>query len=376
MLYLTSAGEEVDDAVDLLRVVALAAALSVALALAILLRRLWLRRRGIPPIRFLSDHVELPLGATSRTVRRVRYGEILALSAVGAGPATRLLIDTARHSFIFPAAAFATPDGMQRAGQSLAAHLDTLPDRSEIRTRLQQRQEWGRRFLARPAPATRALVGLILALSIVQWVLLPAEISLAVLERGANVAELLWQGQWFRLVTANLLHVNWIHALSNAGFAWVIGQHVERQFGSGRLLILALATGPLSMLASAMAMSALQPFAYSIGASGALCGLLGAQAAFTWIHGARLPGLFRIPPRALGLLLLVNFVVLPLLIPQIDVAAHLGGLVAGFAVALVWCRADGGILERPTLSRFERALFGLLAVGWLAGLATAFGYGP
>lgn len=354
------------------RVVALAACLSLGLALAILLRRLWLRHRGIPPIRFASDHVELPLGATSRSVRRVRYGDILALAAVGSGPAIRLLIDTARHSFVFPAAAFAATDGLQQAGQRLAAHIDAQPDRIGHRLRMQQRQEWGQRFLARRAPATRALAGLILAAFVVQW-WLPAQSALALLERGANIVPLVWQGDWFRLITANLLHVNWIHALSNAASAWVIGQHVERQFGTGRMLILVLATGPLSMLVSAGAMSALQPFAYSIGASGAVCGMIGALAAFTWIHGARLPGLFRVSPRVLGMLLLANFVVLPLLIPQIDMAAHIGGLAAGFAIALFWCRADGRILESPTLSRFDRVVLGLLALGWLAGLATAFG---
>ena len=356
-----------------MRVAALSAGLSLGLALVILLRRLWLHQRGIPPIRFRADCVELPFGAASRRVYRVRYGDILALSAVGLGPASRLVIDTARRSFVFPAAAFAAADGMQQAGQLLAAHIDAQPDRREIWARMQRRQEWGQRFLARRTPATRALAGLILAAFAVQG-LLPMETSLALLERGANVAALVWQGDWFRLITANLLHINWVHALSNAASAWVIGQHVERQFGTGRMLILALVAGPVSMLVSAAAMSALQPFAYSIGASGAVCGMIGALAAFTWIHGARLPGLFRVSPRVLGFLLLVNFVVLPLLIPQMDEAAHIGGLAAGFAIALLWCR--GRILESPTLSPRQRVVLGLLALGWLAGLAAPFGQLP
>jgi hypothetical protein len=71
-------------------------------------------------------------------------------------------------------------------------------------------------------------------------------------------------------------------------------------------------------------------------------------------------------------LLLLNFVVLPLVVPQIDMAAHVGGLLAGLGLGLLWCRSTPDLLARPPLSLVERAALGLLAAGWLAALAEAF----
>jgi hypothetical protein len=108
----------------------------------------------------------------------------------------------------------------------------------------------------------------------------------------------------------------------------------------------------------------------SVGASGVIFGMLGAQAVLNWRFGAQLPGGYRIPMRNWLMLFFINFLALPAAIPQIDTAAHVGGLLAGAATAwLLW--RDPQLINEPlpasSIDRLGASRFALL---WGAGIAT------
>ncbi|HEX2865219.1 MAG TPA: rhomboid family intramembrane serine protease [Deinococcales bacterium] len=158
-------------------------------------------------------------------------------------------------------------------------------------------------------------------------------VSLATLARlGGNARLLTLQpGEWWRLFAAVLLHGGLIHLAFNAYALVLFGPAVESRAGLAGLLVVFWLTGLGGSLATAYLGSG---NVISIGASGALFGLLG----FTSVFGAqgldqRFRQLLRNLPN-LAILLLINGV----LIPNVDNFGHAGGLVAGLALGLAYRR--------------------------------------
>lgn len=158
---------------------------------------------------------------------------------------------------------------------------------------------------------------------------------------GLNSGLVLEHGQWWRLFLAPLLHGDLIHLLLNGFCLWFGAMVLESMVGRAWLGLLlaasALGGGVLSMVLNGDAV-------VSVGASGALMGLLAAVLAVS----RRLPtGPGRVEVQMMAVRLLV-----PSLIPiavsrtgaQIDFAAHVGGALAGGLVGLglakVWRRED------------------------------------
>jgi membrane associated rhomboid family serine protease len=183
------------------------------------------------------------------------------------------------------------------------------------------------------------------------------QVSGSLFERGAlYVHGGLDQGEWWRLITAAFLHANLIHLGMNMIVLWIVGAPVEQAIGRGRFLALYLVSG-LAGSAGALVFS---PNAVTVGASGAIFGILGAALVLESQRSYVLGG------QALGLIV-VNLV-LTFAIPNISVGGHLGGLA-------------GGALSMFALSRFGRThaiygrpgivgALGLVAVG-VASLAVA-----
>lgn len=150
------------------------------------------------------------------------------------------------------------------------------------------------------------------------------------LERGR-----VWSGEPWRLVTAPFLHAGWIHLAWNvaAGVPWC--RPIERALGSWRFLYVYLASA-----VGASALSLLGQDVPSVGASGALFGVVGATLA---LHRRAL-GSWRAfassrPARRVILAVLLFSVVGGLALP-LDQLAHAGGLAVGAAAA--W------LLSRPS----------------------------
>ena len=143
---------------------------------------------------------------------------------------------------------------------------------------------------------------------------------------GANNISLLKQGQIYRLITYGFLHGSIIHLISNMYSLHIIGSQVENNLDKKRFLIIYF----ISMITGGC-LSALFNDGISIGASGAIFGLLGAILYFGFHFRLYLSEALRtriIPVIVLNLI--IGFAV-----PGIDIACHIGGLIGGYLSAMM-----------------------------------------
>ena len=134
-------------------------------------------------------------------------------------------------------------------------------------------------------------------------------------------------GEWYRLLTAAFLHGSILHILFNMYVLYALGPTLERVLGHARFLLLYV----LAALGGSVASYAFSDVrTLSVGASGAIFGLMGALV----VAGRRL----RYDVTQVLILLGVN-VVIGFLAPGVDWRAHLGGLVTGAAVAAIMAHA-------------------------------------
>ncbi len=156
--------------------------------------------------------------------------------------------------------------------------------------------------------------------------------------------------EWWRLVTAMFLHGGLIHIGFNMMNLMQIGPALEELYGSARYLFLYVVTGALGFLASALTGH------FSIGASGALLGLIGAMLAVTTKRG----GSFMRELRSrLITSVAILFVIGFMGFLGMDNAAHIGGFAVGFGLGKIF------VDRQPMNSREKQRAY---ALGWIAGL--------
>ena len=145
-------------------------------------------------------------------------------------------------------------------------------------------------------------------------------------ELGAKVNILIADGQYFRLLTAVFLHGGLMHILFNMYALYALGNFVEETFGKIGYLIIYFISGILSTFASYLFSSAI-----SIGASGAIFGLLGACLIFAMLKKNKVGKQF-----LFDILSVVALnIVIGITTPDIDNFAHIGGLISGAILALI-----------------------------------------
>ncbi len=146
------------------------------------------------------------------------------------------------------------------------------------------------------------------------------------MEWGANFGPATKDGEWWRLGTAMFLHFGALHLAMNMFALWDSGRLVERAFGPGRFAMIYFASGLTGNLLSLIVQG---DRAISGGASGAVFGVYGAFLAFLLTERRRLhPSDFKLMFWGAAIFSAV-MLALGALIPGIDNAAHLGGLIAG-----------------------------------------------
>jgi rhomboid protease GluP len=150
---------------------------------------------------------------------------------------------------------------------------------------------------------------------------------------GGNSGSLDLSGQWWRLLTYQFVHINILHIAINMWVLWSVGRLVEKLFGSFSLLFIYLASGTFAGLVSIGWI----PDQVSVGASGSIFGLLGALVVFL--------SFFRndVPLWALRYWVPASIFVLVSLVggatqPNVDNAAHIGGLIAGLIIGATTIR--------------------------------------
>lgn len=133
------------------------------------------------------------------------------------------------------------------------------------------------------------------------------------------------RGEWWRLFTVVLVHdpFSVFHLAFNMYALWIVGPIVEALYGAPRYLGAYLLTA-----AAGSAASYLFTPGDSVGASGAIFGLFGMLLVAHRFHRPALTRNQRTLTTQLGMLIAINLAI-GLFIPNIDVTAHIGGLIAG-----------------------------------------------
>ncbi len=159
---------------------------------------------------------------------------------------------------------------------------------------------------------------------------------------GPSVA----QGDWWRLITAAFLHASILHIGLNMYVLWIIGQPVEAYLGRARFLALYMVSG----LAGSAGALVLTPRTPTLGASGAIFGILGALLIIEWQTTGRLAGN--------AMTWIVINLALSFVISNISIGGHVGGLIGGILITLGFANWGRGL-----------SAYGKIGVTGFAGLA-------
>ena len=199
--------------------------------------------------------------------------------------------------------------------------------------------------MRRKAPVTKALLAMIAIVFVIEFLfggprnlgpganIFMDDINPQLLATfGAIVGGMLRRHEYWRLITAMFLHASILHWAVNSWALYQLGTLYEVLFGSRRFVLIYLATGLCASIASAAHMHA---NGASVGASGAIFGILGA-----FIFSIRRSPIYRHQPWTRGLIgQLVFWIVINIAIGAsfafIDNTAHLGGLVSGLLLGLI-----------------------------------------
>jgi rhomboid protease GluP len=146
---------------------------------------------------------------------------------------------------------------------------------------------------------------------------------------GANERTSVLAGQYWRLLTSMFLHGGFLHLVLNAWGLYQLGTLFESWLGSTRMLATYFVSGIAGSVASIVWTQ--MP---SVGASGAIFGLLGALIAFLVKRHEALSPQGKSILSQLVMWAVIN-VVIGASTPGIDNAAHLGGCAAGFLIGLL-----------------------------------------
>jgi rhomboid protease GluP len=193
----------------------------------------------------------------------------------------------------------------------------------------------------RAAPVTFALIAANVAVFVAVALLVPGarDVLLADADSGAPLARAgalfrpaVLAGEWWRAVAAMFLHANTWHIVLNMYGLYLLGRFVEDLCGSARFFVIYFLAG----LVGAAATTLVGVGALSVGASGAIMGLLGAMIVIVFLRRGSFAAEWR-------RMLLWNLVLLTgvqiyigFAVPRIDNAAHVGGLIGGAAAALLF----------------------------------------
>jgi len=166
-----------------------------------------------------------------------------------------------------------------------------------------------------------------LSISLIAIFLLQELTGTLLVKSFALFAPLVTSGEWWRLISAGFLHGSIIHLLFNVYILWVIGSQLESIVGNIKFIIIYF----VSLLGGSVASYLFSPFgSYSIGASGAIFGLMGAML----VVGRKR----NLDISQITTLVAIN-VVIGFVLSGIDWRAHLGGLAAGVFITWVLINA-------------------------------------
>jgi len=186
-----------------------------------------------------------------------------------------------------------------------------------------------------PTSATSMLAAAIVLMFVVEWFmtqraggpgggggLFGGIQGMSMLRLGAKYGPLIYAGEWWRLVTAMFLHAGLLHIGMNLWCLFDLGPEVEGMFGMSKYIVLYLVTGVLGYVVSLF----WSPMGISLGASGAIMGLVGILIGATFHHGQ-----LGKEYRSMLWRWVIYIAIFGIFFP-VDNAAHFGGLIAGLVL--------------------------------------------
>ena len=211
---------------------------------------------------------------------------------------------------------------------------------------------------------TRILLALNVGIWLAEWAQTGqlTATSGSIFDNGVLYGPFVAQGDWWRLMTSAFLHYGPIHLATNMWALWILGNALETRIGSARFLLLYLVSG---LAGSAGALIA-TPNYPTVGASGAIFGILGAGLVLErqrdYVFGGSALQMI-----VINLVITFSFAFAGPV--RISYGGHLGGLIAGALGTLVLTRFGRGHAAYSKLGIASVAA--LLAIG-AASVALAY----
>ncbi|MCB9387799.1 MAG: rhomboid family intramembrane serine protease [Microthrixaceae bacterium] len=169
--------------------------------------------------------------------------------------------------------------------------------------------------------ATKVLIGANVAVYVLM-VALGGSMSAGgpLFQNGAIFGPYIANGEWYRLVSGAFLHSSVLHLGMNMLLLWLLGKVLEPALGRAQFVGIYF----VSLLGGSLGVMLLDPTAPTVGASGAIFGLMGALVVLQ-LRAGQSPW-----QSGIGTLIALNLVI-TFMLPNISIGGHLGGLVAGAA---------------------------------------------
>ncbi len=153
------------------------------------------------------------------------------------------------------------------------------------------------------------------------------------LQRAANGAGIEYlgvaYGEWWRIITGGFLHANFLHIAFNMYLLYLLGQMLEPVLGHFKFALVYF----VSLLTGSLLVLILVPHSPTLGASGAVFGLMGAAA--VEMRARRIP----IMQSGIGILILINLA-FSFTVSGISWQGHVGGLLGGALVMFILQQGD------------------------------------
>jgi membrane associated rhomboid family serine protease len=157
-------------------------------------------------------------------------------------------------------------------------------------------------------------------------------------------------GQWWRIITSGFLHENLLHIGFNMWVLYYLGTLLEPALGHVRFALIYA----VSLLTGSLGALLVSPHSLTVGASGAVFGLMGAAA--VELRARQIP----LMQSGVGGLILINLII-SFTLPGISWGGHIGGLIGGALAAAVIRLGD----------RYRSQALALAACVVIAGAAVA-----
>ncbi|MBQ6494915.1 MAG: rhomboid family intramembrane serine protease [Bacilli bacterium] len=185
---------------------------------------------------------------------------------------------------------------------------------------------------------TYLLIGICILMFIITYLFQREDIFIL----GGNIKDLTRNGEYYRLLTCIFLHGGIIHITCNMYSLYIIGTQLESFFGKIRYLIIFLLSG---ICGSVLSLAFSNSNSISIGASGAIFGLLGAILYFGYHYRVYLGNVLKNQIIPIILLNLgIGFIV-----SGIDNFAHIGGLIGGIFTTMA-CGIPGKEIKKDRIN--------------------------